>query len=1720
MKKIYSVLSVLLTIILMGVFVSCERDKEVMLTAVSITNEQITPTYKSATISSTISSEATIRDVFVQYTVTKDFAEYDEVPMQEKDGIFTAELIDLLDNTTYYYRYAASNRHSAIVLQKIQQFATLQPSAPAIRLDSILTVWDSYAQVQVALEFDGGASVTDMGVCWGTQANPTIEDIHKSTKDTVAVLDIPSLQPNTQYYVRAYAVNKVGVAYSEELVFTTYALPEVRTEEIADIQVNTVLLSATLVSNGNDTTTIKGFCWSEKSEPTIEGDHIAVDTICAHYTYVLSELLPATEYHVRAYAQNKIGVAYGEEKIFTTSKETVSPTVTTAAITQITETTAVAGGDVTSDGGASVTERGVVYATTQNPTTNNIKVKSGTGTGSFTCNLTGLQANTTYYVRAYAMNEKGTAYGEEVTFITNKQIVLPSVTTAAITQITETGAVAGGVVTSDGGASVTERGVVYATTQNPTTADNKVSNGSGTGSFTCNLTDLQPNTTYYVRAYATNEVGTAYGEEMSFTTETPAVHEYVDLGLSVKWAACNVGASKPEEYGDYFAWGETTTKDTYSWSTYKYCNGSEDSLTKYNTSSSYGTVDNKKQLEVSDDAARVNWGGSWRMPTDAEWTELRGQCTWTWTTQNGVNGYKVTSKSNGNSIFLPAAGYRGGSSSGGAGRGGDYWSSSLETGSPDGARGVNFDSSNVYRAGFYRYGGQSVRPVWGEYVMEETVPTIITTTVTQITETTAVAGGNVTSDGGASVTERGVCISTVSNPTISNIKITAGSGTGSFTCNLTGLQANTTYYVRAYAVNNKGTAYGEEVTFTTLVPIVLPTLTTSSVTQITETSAVAGGHVTSDGNASVTDRGVVYSTNQHPTAADNKVSNGSGMGSFTCNLTNLQPNTKYYVRAYAVNSQGTAYGEEVSFTTEKEVVALPEYVDLGLSVKWASFNVGATKPEEYGDYFAWGEVEPKSEYSWSTYKWCNGYETALIKYNTDEWYGMVDNKTIIESEDDAATENWGNDWRLPNKYEIDELRDKCTWNWINRNGTYGYQVTGPSGKSIFLPATRYMDGVEQSAVSTYGSYWSSSLYTSITAWHLGFYSDYGNTYADKRYTGRAVRPVYGSRMDVPKITTSAITQITETTAVAGGNVTSDGGASVTERGVVYAITQNPTTNNTKVTSGTGTGLFTCNLSDLQPNTTYYVRAYAKNDAGTAYGEEVSFTTSEMIVIINPSGSENGHDYVDLGLPSGIMWATMNLGAETPEAYGDYFAWGETVSKNEFTDDNYKFKGLTKYTGFDLHEGTISYGDGRLILEPEDDAAFVNWGGAWRMPTIEELEELCGQCEWIWCTMNGINGYNVKSKINNRSIFLPAAGEKRPSITELNNRGYYRSSSLSEGNPNQVYSLLFSSLELSRLISYRTYGESIRPVFGKNKIQVLHPTLKTIAVTEIRDTIALVGGHILNDGGSTIIERGVIYSSENGLIITQVVNGVDNDVYSCYLTQLQPNKTYYVRAYARNSTYTGYGEVVSFTTKELSSTPNNGTENGYAYVDLGLSVKWATMNVGASSPEDYGDYFAWGETTTKDTYNWSTYKYCNGDYDLLTKYCNKSSYGNNGFTDNKTQLELSDDAARVNWGGSWRMPTDAEWTELREQCTWTWTTQNGKNGYKVTSKSNGNSIFLPAAGCRYDSSRNSAGINGNYWSSSLCTGIPYYAWSVYFYSGYVGRNYNGRYNGFSVRPVCP
>ena len=191
---------------------------------------------------------------------------------------------------------------------------------------------------------------------------------------------------------------------------------------------------------------------------------------------------------------------------------------------------------------------------------------------------------------------------------------------------------------------------------------------------------------------------------------------------------------------------------------------------------------------------------------------------------------------------------------------------------------------------------------------------------------------------------------------------------------------------------------------------------------------------------------------------------------------------------------------------------------------------------------------------------------------------------------------------------------------------------------------------------------------------------------------------------------------------------------------------------------------------------------------------------------------------------------------------------------------------------------------------------------------------------------------------------------------------------------------------------------------------------------------------------------------------------------------------------------------------------NNKENEHEYVNLGLSVKWATMNIGANTPEEYGNYFAWGEVAAKNIYNWDTYKYCNGLYNTLTKYKNSSSEG-------IFSIDSEDDAAHVNWNGTWRMPTYNELAELKERCTWTWTIKNGTYGYKVTGP-NGNSIFLPATGFCNEGAHFFEGERGDYWSSAISKYNPNYAQYVFFKSDGADWSSDYRCYGRSIRAVCP
>ncbi len=496
-----------------------------------------------------------------------------------------------------------------------------------------------------------------------------------------------------------------------------------------------------------------------------------------------------------------------------------------------------------------------------------------------------------------------------------------------------------------------------------------------------------------------------------------------------------------------------------------------------------------------------------------------------------------------------------------------------------------------------------------------------------------------------------------------------------------------------------------------------------------------------------------------------------------------------------------------------------------------------------------------------------------------------------------------------------------------------------------------------------------------------------------------------------------------------------------------------------------------------------------------------------------TGTTNGYEWVDLGLPSGVKWATCNMGASSPQESGKTYAWEM----------------------FNVRS---------------------SWGDKWRMPKMEEFEELVEHCKIVPTMFMGMKGVDCKGP-NGNHIFIPFpdGGWSRYWTISLNYDGSYASTiafneaGASIGGSRELNTTLYIRPILNEAgtfsVSYNANGGS-----GYMKSQMFYDGIEQMlqANAFTREGFVLMGWNTKADGSGTSYKNGEVISiSQNvtlyaqwkgePVVVTFDANGgsgsmepqvFESGVSQAINTNLFTRYSYVFNGWNTKADGSGQsyvdGETI-VTDKPLilyaqwKRDASFGEENGYEWVDLGLpsGLKWATCNVGAYAPENYGTYYAWGETQPRSNYSWSYYKHCNGSSSKLTKYNTSSDYGT---VDNKTTLELSDDAAHVNWGGTWRMPTYNEWDELKNNCTWKWTTQNGVNGYKVTSKTNGYSIFLPAAGYRNGASVYNVGSYGYYWSSSLDESGPYYACGLFFNSGSVGWYYGNRYGGHAVRAVCP
>lgn len=778
-----------------------------------------------------------------------------------------------------------------------------------VATDSIINIKATSASA-IGTVVDIGDGISQHGHCWDTLDYPAIDD-NTTLNGAVSQIGaytshLTNLLPNTRYFVRAFVRNDEYLEYGSVVAFNTLtaSLPSINTAAITDITGSTAICGGEIISDGNADIIAMGVCWSAEPNPTISDEHTTDINTTGTFISNITGLITQTRYYVRAYATNIAGTAYGNEVSFIAGLSKYPPTVVTSDTNNISATSAFVQGEVTSDGGDPVTDRGICWSTLPNPGFSDGKIAGGSGSGTFICILTGLTPNTTYYVRAYAINTIDTAFGEVLSFITKdySPIILSTKDVSSVTYIS---AISGGNITDDGGDAIYQRGVCWNTSQNPVITDNLTLDGEGTGSYESSITGLEPETTYYIRAYAINSSETAYGNNVNFTT-------------------------------------------------------------------------------------------------------------------------------------LPAP----------------------------------------------------------------TLAEVETTPVSSITAESAISGGSILSDGGSAITAKGVCWSVNPGPSTTGNCTNEGGGNSAFTSSITGLEQLTKYYVRAYATNDVGTVYGNEVDFTTAKGIDQAIINTIQPYNITFNSATTGGNIIDDGGGVISSKGICWSTDPSPTIEGSFITDMSDLDSFTVELTGLESLTLYYIRSFAVNEAGVSYGNQVSFTTSIDPNANwqpgDEWTDTRDGQRYNTVQIGEqvwlAENLNIGDtisYYAYdnGIIEKRCYDDNENY--CNTYG-GIYRWPEMMQYAPSDDKAIGTTQGICPS-----DWHIPTdeEWKTLEMELGMTREQADSSGQRGtdqgsqLRQGGTSGFEALLGGYCKFGGCY--SMGSAGCFFSATKASSISEWQRSVYNSSG-----------------------------------------------------------------------------------------------------------------------------------------------------------------------------------------------------------------------------------------------------------------------------------------------------------------------------------------------------------------------------------------------------------------------------------------------------------------------------------------------------------------------------------------------------------------------------------------------------------------------------------------------------
>ena len=865
-------------------------------------------------------------------------------------------------------------------------------------------------------------------------------------------------------------------------------------------------------SGGFQHKTLKAYFWT--STPKLEKAYY-------HNLWSNSETLH------RAYGDTNLG--FSVRCVKDEEQTATLPTVITSDAVSYTSFSANCSGEVTSEGSAAVTSRGIEYSTNPNFVGGEgIQAEAEiAGTGIFYVTLMGLEAETTYYIMAYAQNSVGISYGDVLSFTTTKETATPSVTTLEAKNITTNSAIVNGNVISDGNANITERGFYWSSSDSSPDKNDHVVTISGTlGAYGETISNLEPDTRYYFCAFATNSEGTSTGDVLEFRTSqelsAPTVSTVAATNVAMESATLNGNVSSDgnaniTERGFYWSSTDNTPDDgDYVVSVSGTTATFNETISGLNPDTRYYFCAFASNSEGTSTGAVLEFRTPQELSAPTVSTVAATNVAMESATLNG----NVSSDGNAN---ITERGF--------------YWSSTNNT--PDDGdnvvtisgttgtftetiTGLNPDTRYYFCAFATNSEGTSTGDVLEFRTSQElSAPTVSTVSATNVAMESATLNGNVTSDGNADVTERGFYWSSTDNTPDDGDNVVMVSGTtGTFNETITGLNPDTRYYFCAFATNSEGTSIGDVLEFRTSQELSAPTVSTVAATNVAMESATLNGNVSADGNANITERGFYWSsTDNTPDDGDNVVTVSGTTGTFNETISGLNPYTRYYFCAFATNSEGTSTGTVMEFTTSK------------YSVNENYFMVDNTKyPLSHGANIYSGNFEGKGVYNRQVLLMSSSISinwTNLETSGTGDWISLDIYNTLAELED-------GDYFFSSTVMNTETICDKD----FNGDGIINsedcFQTLPDGAKYMSLSYSSYYINMDVNT-SDYGNQFSSGTITiSKSGSEFTFLIDcIGKN--DEVITGHFKGTLhYLNLTEAPTLTTTEATNITEGSAQSGG----------------------------------------------------------------------------------------------------------------------------------------------------------------------------------------------------------------------------------------------------------------------------------------------------------------------------------------------------------------------------------------------------------------------------------------------------------------------------------------------------------------------------------------------------------------------------------------------------------